>query len=97
MEWAIEDAANLSATDVAPLIAIPHRCQSFGKWLGRVKLRIDDHLALLVDVAPLADAFITNPHCRYPINKRLCCIELRIDDTAPGLFGDLCDVWRRNL
>jgi hypothetical protein len=65
--------------------------QPFRKWLGRVKLRIDDHLALFVDVAPLASALITNPHCREAIRKMECGIKLRLDDNTPGLFGDLCD------
>lgn len=65
--------------------------QPFRKWLGRVKLRIDYHLALLVDVAPLASALITNPHCRQAIRNTKCGIKLRIDDNTPGLFGDLCD------
>ena len=75
----------------APLAAVPyagHRRQSVVEFPGAVKLRIDEKLALLVDIAPFAVVLTADPDCGQSFSEVSSSIELLIngDRPIPGYF-----------
>lgn len=55
-----------------------------------IKLRIDGHLALLVDEAPLPRQVATNANGSKSVAELVCTIKLRIDDHLACRIAMLC-------
>src|SRR2546426_190064 len=69
------DLANLGYEHAADLTTYGHARETAGKVVGIVKLRVDDHVAARIDIAPLATA----SYRRQSFRKTAGIIKLQLD------------------